>query len=93
MAPYVVGGTYANSVEGVGVGGSILYLDSEGCLPLGVPQSAMRTREVVIRQHISPLDVAALPAISWPDSKKKKKVTLKYNSPLVTVYQRKKKEY
>ena len=62
MTPYVVGGIYADSVEGVGVGGSILYLAfGEGCLPLGLPRSAMRTRELIYRQHISPLDVAALP--------------------------------
>ena len=62
MAPYVVGGIYADSVEGEGVGGGILYLASEeGCLPLGLPRSAMRTRKVINRQHISPLDVATLP--------------------------------
>ena len=34
------GGIYADSVEGAGAGGSILYLASEGCLPFGA------TREV-----------------------------------------------
>ena len=53
-----------------GGGDSIIYLASEeGCLPLGILRSAMRTREVINRQHISPLDVAALPcAISWHES-------------------------
>ena len=42
------------------------------------PRSARRTREVICRQHISRLDVAALPcAISWPHSKNEK---LKYKN-------------
>ena len=41
------GGIYADSERGW-VGNSILYLASEeGCLPLGLPRSAMRTREVM----------------------------------------------
>ena len=65
------GGIYADS-RGGGERGSILYLASEGCRPLGLPRSAMRTREVINRQHIAPLDVAALLcAISWTARNKK----------------------